>query len=135
MNTPGPARWQVTPDREGLASLQRQAADWLQRSGVETRRAQHILLALDELAANVVEHGRAAHWLQLDLASLEDAVELELRDDAAAFDPTRVAEAAGGEPGIGGHGLRLVRRLASAFEYRRVHGHNHVRLRFARNGD
>lgn len=130
MTDVAPGHWQVTADNSGLARLQQQAAAWLDGAGVAARCAQHVLLALDELAANVVQHGVGASWISLRLALDADAIELELHDDGVAFDPTGHAVSATAAPTLGGYGLKLVRQLACAFEYARA-ADNCVRLRLA----
>lgn len=130
-------RWHVPADHSGLAALQAQANTWLTRSGVGAHATHRILLALDELAANIIEHavqGRDGHAFEVCLQQASDGVELLVIDNGPAFDPTAQpaptsAQSLDGLP-IGGLGLLLVRRLADAFEYRRVDQSNRLRLRF-----
>jgi serine/threonine-protein kinase RsbW len=96
-----------------------------------------VRLVLEELLVNTVRHGypdgRDGN-IDIHLEIREDAVRLELRDDAAPFDPLQ--HEAPDLPGdiadreIGGLGLHLARSIASEFEYARdAHG-NRVVIRF-----
>ena len=91
-----------------------------------------------EIAANVMEHGRAqADWdeITITLRPLPPALEVEITDTGRPFDPTRRPETvtvAGQIPDpLGGRGLRLLRAYASAMTYRRAGGRNILTLRVA----
>lgn len=91
-----------------------------------------------EIAANVMEHGRAqADWdeITITLRTAPPALEVEIADTGRAFDPTRTAKpftVAGQIPDpLGGRGLRLLRAYASAMTYRRDGGRNILTLRVA----
>ncbi len=120
----------------GLAALQAQAAAWLARIGLAPRRAQAVLLALDELAANLVEHAATAVPFEVRLTEQPAQIELLLVDHGAPFDPRHAPSAPVArsldEAPIGGLGLILVRQLATSIDYRRVAHGNQLRLCFAR---
>jgi anti-sigma regulatory factor (Ser/Thr protein kinase) len=91
-----------------------------------------------ELAANVMEHGRAqADWdeITITLRPAPPAVEVEITDTGRPFDPTRprapVAVAGQIPDPLGGRGLRLLRAYASDMTYRRDGGRNILTLRVA----
>jgi anti-sigma regulatory factor (Ser/Thr protein kinase) len=92
---------------------------------------------LEELLVNTVRHGYPDGRdgsIEITLRIEPDAVHLELRDDAMAFDPLQHEPPH--LPGdiarrdIGGLGLHLARSIASDFHYARdAHG-NRVVIRF-----
>ena len=97
-----------------------------------------ILLILDELLTNVIKYahpGEAAGSRSFDLRiGLEaDNVRIDIEDEGVPFDPTvdisRAAEEADLEledRAIGGWGLSLVRKTASAMHYQRTGGRNQL---------
>ena len=132
----------VRADNAGLTALQEHATAWLEGAGVGFAATQRILLALDELAANVRDHGTrkgdAPASIELGLARDGEAIDVGFSDDGPAFDPADVPPPAAAsrleDVSIGGFGLHLVRQLAQTFEYRRDGTWNRVRLRFADAG-
>jgi anti-sigma regulatory factor (Ser/Thr protein kinase) len=95
-------------------------------------------VCIAELAANVMEHGRAqADWdeITLTLRPASPAIEVEIADTGRPFDPTRppapVAIAGQVPDPLGGRGLRLLHAYASAMTYRRDGGRNILTLRVA----
>jgi anti-sigma regulatory factor (Ser/Thr protein kinase) len=95
-------------------------------------------VCIAEVAANVMEHGRAqADWdeLTITLRPMPPALEVEIADTGRPFDPTRIpgtVTVAGQMPDpLGGRGLRLLRAYASAMTYRRHGGRNILTLRVA----
>jgi serine/threonine-protein kinase RsbW len=91
-----------------------------------------------EVAANVMEHGRAqADWdeITITLRPVPPALEIEIADTGRAFDPTRPSApvtVAGQIPDpLGGRGLRLLHAYASSMAYRRDGGRNILTLRVA----
>jgi anti-sigma regulatory factor (Ser/Thr protein kinase) len=135
-------RWLVPAGYPGLAWLQSQASAWLEASGVEASTANRVLLALDELAANVVEHASSADGpdpFEVRLSREGVVVVLVVLDAGPAFDPREAAPAPSAatleEVPVGGLGLTLVRRLAGSIHYERVDGKNHIRLVFPPSGE
>lgn len=97
-------------------------------------------LVLEELALNVMTHGRAggARHLDVILGSAPDAITVEMVDDGPRFDP--LAEAPEFDPDlpieerrIGGVGVHLVRTLVDDASYRYEDGRNRVTLVIPRN--
>lgn len=109
----------------------------LERSDIDAACRADVRLVLEELLVNTVRHGYPDGrdgcidiHLQIDRA----AVQLELRDDGAAFDPRQAPppELPGdiAQRDIGGLGLHLARSLATAFDYARDEHGNRVVIRF-----
>ncbi len=104
---------------------------FLGENGVESGRAAKVMLAVDELATNLLTHDAADSARNLEVRIvIEKEILLLVRDDGRGFDPSAAVSEV--QPGIaGGKGLFLVRGMADAFEYRPVFGMNRTLLRFA----
>jgi sigma-B regulation protein RsbU (phosphoserine phosphatase) len=94
-----------------------------------------LILALDEVLANIVEHGYRndpAGTIRLRARGGVHAVELEIRDRAPAFDPLAAAPPDLTMPfsqrAIGGLGIHLARSVIDTIEYAREDGENRLRL-------
>ena len=110
-------------------------------AGMELRALKKTELAIEEAVVNIVNYSQAT-WLELEVkgerlkvigerlkdASLQDGVsayslEITLRDDGIAFDPTKQAEVdmekATAERQVGGMGISLIRRIADEVLYSR----------------
>ncbi len=96
----------------------------------------NILLALQEAVTNVLRHGYGGMgcggFLEIRLCYDESQLEIEIRDDAPAFDPTQVEEMR--EPSLeaelpeGGYGLHIIRAVVDRLVYRREAGQNVLTL-------
>lgn len=90
--------------------------------------AAKLLVCVEELMSNALRHGRAEE-IELELRSRAEGIEIVLRDDGAAFDPSSAADFAGPDRlSGGGVGLELVRRWAREMVYSREEGRNALRL-------
>jgi anti-sigma regulatory factor (Ser/Thr protein kinase) len=116
---------------------------WIERISASWRVPGEVVfrarVCVAEVAANLVEHGRASpDGDRITVALRQDgtAVEIELTDTGRAFDPTAPAAGTSSPDGLGGRGLRLLHAYATAMSYRRAAGHNILRLRVlpARSG-
>ena len=92
-------------------------------------------LVLEELALNVMTHGRTggARNLEIILATSDEALTIELLDDGPKFDPIEEApefdaDQPIGERPIGGVGVHLVRTIVDNMSYRYEGGKNHLTL-------
>jgi len=114
--------------------------DWVERccaeAGVDGGAVAKLSLALDEAAANVVNHAFSKapppHRFEVTLAIDADRITAELVDSGPAFDPLAAAEpdtaSALEERDAGGLGIHLIRRMTDSVTYRRVDGENRLRL-------
>ena len=95
-----------------------------------------VVLALEEVATNVVRHGGAEEGsseVEIEVVSTGEEVRVEVRDRGKPFDPFRDAP----EPELavaledrkpGGLGLHLVKSLMDETRYRREEGRNFVTM-------
>ena len=95
-----------------------------------------VVLALEEVATNVVRHGggrEGGSEIEVRVASTAEEVTIEVRDSGKPFDPFHDApepdiDATLEERKIGGLGVHFVRVLMDEASYRREGGHNHVTM-------
>lgn len=90
-------------------------------------------LAVHELAANAIRHGRASR-IRLDFDGTDAGWRLVLSDDGGAFDPMARAPRALGELREGGYGISIVQRVLAGdpsvqFAFRRMGAWNHYEFR------
>ena len=106
-------------------------ADWLAPRAIPTDLAFAVRLCLEEALANIVMHGggEAGAAISASLAEEPGQLILKISDDGVAFDP--VTAESPKEAAIGGNGLILLRRYASAMSYRHEDGRNLLTLSFA----
>lgn len=107
-------------DSNSLYALRAAAAAHAHQAGLPHSRAEDLVMAVHELAANAVRHG-PGHG-RLRLWKLNQAMYAEITDDGPGTPPGTNADA-GPEPGQAatwpaahGHGLWLVRQLADQAE-------------------
>lgn len=92
-------------------------------------------LVLEEVALNVMTHGRkaGARHLEVLVAAEPDTVTIEIVDDGPPFDPLEEApvpdtEASLGDRPVGGLGVHLVREMMDEVRYRYEDGKNRLTL-------
>ncbi len=94
-----------------------------------------LLLCVDELITNIIAHAytdNQEHAVLLECRVYSDKVELEIRDDGVAFDPTKQTrpntQLAVDERDIGGLGIHLVMTLMDKVEYQREGDFNVLKI-------
>jgi len=126
------SRLEVPATPEGLVAASRWLGEWCKASGAGVAATHDLDLALDELVANVMDHGYGpdgSGTVRLFVELAGDNVRLEIRDSCPAFDPLQAPEpGARAEAGYGGLGIELVRRTMNSVEYVRENGENRVIL-------
>ena len=96
-----------------------------------------VLIAADEVLANVLDHGGgggAVPEARIDVSVRDGCVTVEVADDGVAFNPMETPAPDTGlsveDRAIGGLGIHLVRKLMDTVSYARSGGRN--RLRFSK---
>lgn len=95
-----------------------------------------VVLALEEVATNVVRHGggeEGTSEIEIEVVSTDTEARVEVRDGGKPFDPFHDApepdtEAALEDRKVGGLGVHFVRVLMDEASYRREGGRNHVTM-------
>ncbi len=98
-----------------------------ERIGIDRKRAYYAGLCLEELAANVVEHGFGdgkAHSAEICVVGKVDTLLLRIKDDCRAFDPKEATEMMDPKDMTHNIGLRIVQRFAKRMYYNSALGLN-----------
>jgi anti-sigma regulatory factor (Ser/Thr protein kinase) len=118
----------------------RRASEWLgtacRRHDVPQALAERLVLCLNEVLANVIDHGgrtalSASIWLLLEVTRDEHGSKagVTVSDAGAAFNPLsapeKVLPKTLAEASPGGLGLVMIRRCSDWLDYRHEEGRNH----------
>jgi serine/threonine-protein kinase RsbW len=121
----------ITRWPEGLAQIRSALRTLAERAPLDDEIGETCVLALEELVANVFEHG-AGGEVMVRIVCDGTKLEAEVVDSGPAFNPLAAADpdvqAGIDERPIGGLGVFLVKSLMDRVHYRRSEGHNHVHL-------
>ena len=127
-------RLRLTEGEDGLRRLSEKLDAFAarQRLAPDVRRDLH--LSVDEVVNNIVRHAHPRHPdVVIEVAVVDDALEIRIADDGDPFDPTGRPDPDTTLPleerPIGGLGIFLVRQLMSDVRYRRSRGRNRLVLR------
>jgi len=128
--------------RSDLSELQR-IEEWIRRAAEQLCFCPNMVdvvhLCLIEAVTNVIVHGgddAAGRGILLSIQAQDDLVTVRVSDGGRPFDPAsyvpqpKPKSLLGGQ--TGGHGIRLMRQLASSLSYERNAGRNCLTLTFAR---
>src|SRR5580698_6197977 len=126
----------------GTLSETSRLSEWVQRLAarycVDDDLQFAIHLCLEEVVSNIIRHGYApdtAGPVTIDLSRHhEGQLVFTIEDFAPPFNPLLAPEMplvdAGGEPAIGGRGIRLLRAFAHTLEHERTAAGNRLRIGF-----
>lgn len=117
-------------------------SEWVQgvaaRYGIDDDLQFAIHLCLEEVVSNIIRHGYApktAETVTVEFSRRREELVFTVEDFAPAFDPLTAPEMplldSGGEPAIGGRGIRLLRAFAHTLEHERTAAGNRLRIGFA----
>ncbi len=115
-------------DPRELVRLRRVTRGWLRQAGAGEDRIGEVLVAVNELAANAIEHayGPAEAWFEVTGRLDDGVVTFEVRDFGRWRPPRRASHR--------GRGLRLVADLTDAFSLDRTDAGTVARFRVALEG-
>jgi len=119
----------LSADLEELHAVIGEIKLFFDERGADETLAARVMLAVDELVANVIMHGgkKGLNHIEVRIV-LKDEILLVIRDDGILFDHSAFA---GTKPiREGGHGLKLIRKTASSFEYRPALGLNRTLVKY-----
>ena len=95
---------------------------------MEDRAAYYSALCLEEMGANVINHGFThdsnTHSLNARVVYLKDMVMLRLKDDCIPFDPAEYSELVSDEERFDNIGIRMVYKIADDVSYQNLLGLN-----------
>lgn len=121
----------LTDGRAGLPALLDALESRLAGAGVPPGAVAPLMIAVDEVASNSLDHGGAA-WVEVTVRVADGVAALDIADDGAAFDPLQApapdTALSVEDRAIGGLGVHLVTRLMDSVAYERRAGRNHLRF-------
>lgn len=133
----GPVCLEVTNSMSELDHLATAVEGFAASFHLSSSVANALQLAIEELFTNAVSYGYSegqSGKVELSLDLKDGWIEVNLQDDARAFNPLVEGpevhpEAGLEERGIGGLGIHLTRKLFDEFAYERLEDRNLIRLR------
>ena len=146
MDTEGSLRFasSAAPRRDAiLRAIAAAVEDLGSREGWDDSLTFKVNLVLDELASNIIsyggEEGRRNPDIEIEIASRNGELVIEISDDGRPFDPLNDAPpvpAIGNDTStapVGGLGLHLVKSMMDSLSYRREDGRNRITMVARRN--
>ena len=127
----------LSDGRAGFPALLDEIEACLGEHGVPPGATAQLMIVLDEIISNILNHGGDGGFPAIDIALGigNGMVSAEVTDDGAPFDPLSApppdTSLAVEDRPIGGLGIHLVRQLTNEVSYRRDAGRN--RLRFSKD--
>lgn len=116
------------PDIASVAACSQQVAMWCESHGVDGRRSYLVPLAVEEMAANAVEHGFAkTKHPAIDVKLIlkrDGTLVLRMRDNGTAFNPMDL-DLSTADP-CSAVGIRMLRQGVREVEYQNTVGLNNV---------
>lgn len=116
------------PDIASVAACSQQVAAWCEAQGIDGRRSYLVPLAVEEMAANAVEHGFAkTKHPAIDVKLIlkrDGTLVLRMRDNGAAFNPMDL-DLSDADP-CSAVGIRMLRQGVKGVEYQNTVGLNNV---------
>lgn len=119
---------------EGLAQALQSAEAFCTESGGPRLARDNVMTVLDEVLANIVNHGLTdtRGTIELTMERKDGRLTIGVADSAPAFDPLQIPMPDTTLPleqrTIGGLGIVLVRALTDEVTYDRRNGRNHLTL-------
>lgn len=119
---------------EEAPRVARRVEHFLHEMHIPQSTINKILLCVDELVTNIIGHAyvdKLEHAVCLECRVFPEHIELELRDDGVAFDPTKQSRPnvikSIDDREIGGLGIHLVMTIMDKVEYVREGDYNVLR--------
>ena len=118
---------------EDVVTVSEKVIEFCEARGIGRRRAFYSGLCLEEMAANVVDHGftkdNKSHTVDIRVVHKDDDVILRIKDDCIAFDPEKRLHDSNSEDMTKNIGIRLVLGLAKDVQYQNTLGLNVLTIR------
>lgn len=116
-------QWPITDD---LAALRAHVQSYASRVGFTGTRLNDLVIAANEAAINVLEHGGGSGTLTI--WHDDDRLAVDIVDNAGRLRPDDVPRARPGPHANRGYGLWLIGLLCDTVSIEQVPGHSRVRL-------
>ena len=117
-----------------VMNVSKQVIDFCRRRGIDGRTAFFSGLCLEEMAANVVQHGfhkdnKKSHSVDIRVTHKRDDVILRIKDDCIPFDPAERQEIFDPKDRAKGAGIRVVYKSAKDIRHQNILGMNVLIIR------
>lgn len=113
---------------EDVVQTAEKVQDFCEKHGMDRKHASYAALCLEEMAANVVEHGfnkdKKKHSINARVVDQDGKIMLRLKDDCRPFDPKERADMLSDEDPTKNIGLRMVLALSDDMSYYNMMGLN-----------
>ena len=89
-------------------------------NGIDNRRSMFAGICIEEMAGNIVDYGFVdgkKHFVDVRVIVNGEQIIIRLRDDCRPFDPRKWAEIHNPDDPTAHIGIRLVRKIATEFDY------------------
>ena len=109
----------VTPKAEVLG-LSERTQTFCEACGIDKRRSMFAGICIEEMAGNIVNYGFGdgkKHFVDVRIIVNGEQIIIRLRDDCRPFDPKKWAEIQNPDDPTAHIGIRLVRKIATEFDY------------------
>lgn len=109
----------VTSEAEAL-DLSERTQTFCEAQGIDGRRSMFASICIKEMAYNIVDYGfddGKKHFVDIRVIVKGEQVIIRIRDDCRPFDPKKWADIHNPEDPTAHIGIRLVRKIATEFEY------------------
>ncbi|MGI5283871.1 ATP-binding protein [Nonomuraea polychroma] len=121
------------PITEDLALLRTQLHDFASASSLASDRVADLMIAVNEAATNVLEHGAGSGTLIA--CHDESGVWVDVIDSRGALTADDLFTSAPSATAMRGYGLSIVRRLCDQVSVDHPNGHSRLRLRMSYQSD
>ncbi len=119
-------------DLAEVTEASEETQSFCKRNGMDGRHAYYAALCLEEMTANVIQHGfghdSKKHYLSTTVFFKDGGITLRIKDDCIAFDPSELAKITSGDQSFSNIGIRMVYSIADSVEYRNMLGLNVLTL-------
>ena len=106
--------------KEEVLGLSERTQTFCEASGIDARRSMFAGVCIEEMAGNIVDYGfddGKDHFVDVRVIVKGEQVIIRLRDDCRSFDPKKQVELHNPEDPAAHIGIRLVRKIATTFDY------------------
>jgi serine/threonine-protein kinase RsbW len=115
--------WKITSDPANLRVIREELEEFARAAGMPVESTHHVGLVINEALANVIRHGydgAVDKPIVVTAESVNNRLELSIRDWAKPFDPAMVKQKFLGELSPGGLGLVCMKKLMDDVHFERL---------------
>ena len=118
---------------EDVVSVSQRVQAFCLERGIDAKRAYVASLSMEEMAANIVDHGfrkdTKKHSVDIRVVHKDNDIILRIKDDCVHFDPGERAAITDSEDITKNIGIRMVYKIARDVQYQSILGLNVLTIR------